>query len=85
MADRLYPFSGSLNKAKGLRQLERAFRRCARAGLVFYGMDDGLTAYSGREIRALMKEHDDPSEAMRHADESHDVDTARAYKDSGGW
>ena len=81
----IYPTCGSVNKTKALRQLERAFKRCRKAGLVFYGMDDTLIAYNGRELTALMKEHGDQQEAHRYVDEFHDVDTAGAYKDSGGW
>lgn len=73
-----------------LKNLESAFRDCARVGLVFIGMDSSLLAFDHEELKKAGYYNVDqagyaPHNAMNKLNQGITVDTSKSYLDSGGW
>ena len=74
---------------KALKSLERAFKRCKKTGLVFFGMDGDVIAYDEKSYREIYNENECGYETQQKLSNSYKtsytVDTCGAYIDSGGW
>ena len=90
MKPKAKPFTNQ--QIKALCALEAALFKCAKAGIVIYGMDDDLTAYRKDNVEAL-KQDVDQYEALRELIRqgitgincAYSVDDSGAYGDSGAW
>ncbi len=76
----------NIGQTKALESLARAFARCGKVGLIFYGMDGNLNAVPQRIHDKIT---DDGEKHITDVHEIQDhmvhVDTDDTYQDSGGW
>jgi hypothetical protein len=73
---------------KAIKELEKAFVKCHKAGLAIHGMDCNIIGYDEEQLNATTIDMDgDQYAAMDKLSSSgEDIQiTAKAYKDSGGW
>ena len=74
---------------KAVKSLERAFKKCKKVGLIFYGMDGEIKAYDKKLFIKIYNESEDDYDTQKklsNSDEtSYTVDMSKVYIDSGGW
>lgn len=70
---------------QAIARLERAFKACAACGLSFYGMDDEIHVVDDTEFEVAYVTHGYDQYNALASLEPEAINTAHAYKDSGGW
>lgn len=73
------------DQAKALASLERAFKKCSKAGVSFVGMDDDICMYDAKELEETQSRSSDLHSAQRKCGGGTTVNTHSCYIDSGGW
>lgn len=72
-----------------LKALERAFKKCSDAGLLFMGMDRNLLVWDEQQLEEKREEYGDRALYESHlpmrAAGYKIVKTHGSYEDSGGW
>lgn len=70
---------------KAIAGLEQAFRACARAHLLFFGVDDDIYVLDEYAFDEALARHGDSQSAALYDEQPPALSTGGTYRDSGGW